>query len=251
MSMVEPGPGSATCSSKDVDGDGLPRNSAFPRHVIAMAASAGGIKALTKVLSDLPPEIAAAILIVQHVSPHHPSLLDKVLQRRTTLRVKQAESGEPIREGIVLVAPPNQHLSIGEDGKVCLTQTPKVNYSRPSADPLFASVAKVYGPRTIFVVLSGFGRDGSIALPAAKAQGAYILAQDQATSWQFSMPRAAIETGAVDEVLPLDRIGPRLIELTSVRDRRRNTLERREPHALRFCALTQTHRISPPNKSRS
>ncbi len=179
-----------------------------------MAASAGGLNALSVILADLPATFPAAIAIVMHLSPNHKSLLAEILKCRTPLRVKQAEPGDLLCNGSVFVAPPNHHLLVGNDGilKLSSSTAEKVHFARPSAEPLFASVAEVYRDNAMAVVLTGGDGDGSIGVGIIKDQGGMVIAQDRPTSQDFSMPETAINTGDVDFILPLEAIAPKLIQ---------------------------------------
>ena len=181
--------------------------------VVALAASAGGLTALSSVLADLPAGFPAGILVVQHLDPRHRSLMADILNRRTRLEVKQAEDGDHLVPGRVYIAPPNRHLLLNGDGSLSLTQTELVHFVRPSADLLFESVAASYKDRAIAVVLSGSGGDGSMGVKAIKKMCGTVLAQDQRTSEFFGMPGAAIHSGSVDFVLPLEEIAPALVTL--------------------------------------
>jgi two-component system, chemotaxis family, protein-glutamate methylesterase/glutaminase len=186
--------------------------------VIALAASAGGLSALTEVLSGLPKDFAAALVVVQHLDPRHRSLMADILARRTGLQVKEAKDGDCLRAGAVYIAPPNKHLLVNPDGTLVLTQTELVHFVRPSADLLFESVAASFKDRAIAVVLSGTGSDGAMGVQAIKKMGGTVIAQDQ-TSAEFSgMPGAAIETGIVDFVLPLNEIASALMTLVMAGD---------------------------------
>ena len=181
--------------------------------VVAMAASAGGLTALSEVLSSLPPDFPATIVVVQHLDPRHRSLMAEILDRRTNLTVKQAAEGETLASGTVYIAPPNRHLLINRDGTVSLTQSELVHFVRPSADLLFESVAASYKERAIGVILTGTGSDGSMGVRAIKKMGGTVIAQDKTSSEFFGMPSAAIETGSVDFILPLSEIGAALVTL--------------------------------------
>ncbi len=181
--------------------------------VVAIAASAGGLNALGLVLSGLPEFFPAAVLIVQHLDPRHPSFMADILKRRTALQVKEAEEGERLRLGTVFIAPPNRHLLVNPDATIALTQTELVHFVRPSADLLFESVAAVFRERAIAVVLSGTGSDGSMGVGAIKKMGGIVIAQDERSSEFFGMPGAAIQSGSVDLVLPLDEVPRALIRL--------------------------------------
>jgi two-component system chemotaxis response regulator CheB len=174
--------------------------------VVALAASAGGLTALGKVLGALPAAFPVPILVLEHLLPEHRSVLAEILARRTPLRVKQVEDGETMHAGTAYIAPPDAHTVVRAGGTVHLETGPPVRFVRPSADLLFDSVANVYGPRALVVVLTGTGRDGAAGVTAVKEAGGAVFAQDEATSEHWGMPRAAIETGAVDRVLPLEEI---------------------------------------------
>src|ERR1035438_2298058 len=185
------------------------------RCVIAMAASAGGLKALSVILGGLPADFPAAITIVMHVSLDHKSLLADILTSRSHLEVREAHTGDVLCHASVFVAPPNHHLSVTPGGCLQLSSSSaeKVHYARPSAEPLFASVAKVYKKNAIAVVLTGGDGDGSFGVQIIKEQGGTVIAQDRPTSENFSMPETSIKTGDVDYILPLDKIAPMLIAL--------------------------------------
>jgi two-component system chemotaxis response regulator CheB len=192
-----------------------PANDSFP--VIAIATSAGGLQALSVVLGGLPAGFPAAIAIVMHLAPDHKSILAEILHRRTQLEVKQAHTGDILCRSGVFIAPPNQHLFVVKGGRLKLSSSvaEKVHYARPSAEPLFFSVAEVYGKNAIAVVLTGGDGDGSFGVQIIKDKGGMVIAQDRPTSENFSMPETSIQTGDVDFILPLDEIAPQLIELVA------------------------------------
>ncbi len=182
--------------------------------IVAMGASAGGLKALTEILSVLPADFPVPILIVQHLDPRHKSLMAEILQRHCQMKVKEAENDEDIQKSIVYVAPPNKHMLVS-DGKIALTSSAFVHFTRPSIDLTFESVAADYQERAIGVILTGTGKDGSMGIKAIKEKGGTTIAQDEKTSEHFGMPQAAIATGTVDFVLPLQDIAPAIIALIS------------------------------------
>jgi two-component system, chemotaxis family, protein-glutamate methylesterase/glutaminase len=179
--------------------------------VAAIAASAGGLPALQEILHALPADFPGAILIVQHLQPHRTSALAAILSRAGPLVVRQAVEGDPIRPGVALVAGPDRHLIAVAGPVVAFSDEPPVHFVRPSADLLFQSVARVFGPCALGAILSGMGQDGADGVRAIKAAGGRVLAQDEATSGSFGMPQAAAATGLVDEVLPLPLIAPALM----------------------------------------
>ena len=182
--------------------------------VVALGTSAGGLNALTKVLQILPRSFPSSIVVVQHISPGHKSWIASLLGRTTPLIVKQAEHGEIMLPGTVYIAPPDEHLLVGP-GKVQLAHSQLVHFSRPSIDLLFESVAGTYGSRSIGVVLSGAGKDGASGIRAIKEAGGITLAQSPDTAEFRHLPEAVIETGCVDFVLPLEKMGAKLAELCS------------------------------------
>ncbi|MHB9026699.1 MAG: chemotaxis protein CheB [Armatimonadota bacterium] len=187
-----------------------------PFQIVALAASAGGITALMQVLSELPAEFSAPVLVLQHLDPRHKSLIAEILGRRTRLRVKEAEAGDQLTPGTIYTAPPDRHLLVEPDDTLALTRTELVHFVRPSADLLFESVAARFGPGAIAVVLTGMGSDGAMGVSAIKKRGGTVIVQDEASSEFFGMPGAAIKTGDVDFILPLAEIAPALIKLVMV-----------------------------------
>ena len=181
--------------------------------VVALAASAGGLVALSEVLSGLPADFRAAIVLVQHLDPKHRSLMAEILDRRCALGVRQAADGDRLSPGGVWVAPPDHHLLVNGDGTLSLTRTELVHFVRPSADLMFESMAAGFRDRSVAVVLTGTGVDGQMGVRAVKTMGGTVIAQDQATSEFFGMPGAAIKTGCVDLILPLSEIAGTLIAL--------------------------------------
>ena len=177
--------------------------------IVVVAASAGGIEAISTVLAALPPAFPIPIAVVQHRARGPVSALAEILGKATPLRVKDAESGEAFKAGWVYLAPGNTHLAI-KDNRAVLSTGPKVRFARPSADVLFRSAAEVYGRQVIAVVLTGASNDGAHGALLVRQAGGTVIAQDRASSQQFSMPRSAIAAGAVDLVLPVGAIGPRL-----------------------------------------
>jgi len=184
-----------------------------PRHVVAIVASLGGIDALRRVLSALPPDFPAAVLVVQHQQRGRVSHLAEVLAPCCALPVREAAGGERVEEGRVYLAPPDLHLVARADGTLALSAAPREHHSRPSADPLFRSVARHFGARAVAVVLTGLLGDGSGGVGAVHEAGGTVLAQDPATAQAASMPQCSIDSGFVDRVLPLEEIAPALIDL--------------------------------------
>jgi len=187
-----------------------------PCDVVAMVGSAGAIRAMERVLEQLPADLGAAVIIVLHLTPQHRSLLAEILARRTELAVKQAEDGDELEIGTVYVAPPDAHLLATGDGHLRLEHSELVHHVRPSADALLLSLAGEYEGRCLAIVLSGTGIDGAAGAAAIKHAGGTVLAQDEATSEHFGMPGAAILAGGVDVVLPVDQIARAVIKFAKV-----------------------------------
>lgn len=182
-------------------------------NAVALIASAGGLRAISAVLSTLPADFPAAILVIQHLSANYPSQLPAILNQRTALTVKPATTGDVLRPGTVYVAVPNRHLLVQPNGMLLLSNTPKMNFVRPAADKLLMSMASTYKSRAIAVVLTGCGSDGALGVLSIKKYGGTTIAQDQSTSQFFGMPSSAIATGKVDWVLPLEAIASTLTRL--------------------------------------
>ncbi len=175
--------------------------------VVARASSAGGSTALSSVLGSWPSTLPVPVLVVQHLDPRHETVIANVLERRTPLAVKLAEPGETIEPGVVYIAPPNHHLLVDVGGVLALSSSELVHFVRPSADLLFESVAGAYQDRAIACVLSGTGSDGAMGVTAVHERGGTVIVEDPETAEFNGMPRAAVDAGAADFVLPLDEIG--------------------------------------------
>ena len=180
--------------------------------VVALVGSAGGLRGFTRVLEQLPANFGGAIVVVLHLQAAHPSMLARILARSSRLPVKQAEAGDVLEPGHVYVAPPDAHLLVAADGTMQLDDRPPIHFLRPSADVLLESLASSYAGDGLAVVFSGTGSDGAAGAAALKDAGGVVYAQDEASSEFFGMPAAAIASGAVDQVLALDRIAPALVE---------------------------------------
>jgi two-component system, chemotaxis family, protein-glutamate methylesterase/glutaminase len=183
--------------------------------VVAIAASAGGLTAIRKVLSPLPADFPAAVLIVQHMDPSHDSLMAEILSSYALMNVKQAEEGDILRPSTVYTAIPDRHLMVNSDGTISLSSSEPVNFVRPSADRLFESVAGSYKDRAIAVVLTGAGKDGTIGVQAIKNMSGTVIVQDEATSEFFGMPGSVIKTENADFILSIDEVPPALVSLVN------------------------------------
>lgn len=173
--------------------------------VIVLAASTGGPPAVTRVLTHLPSSIPP-ILLVQHMPKGVTKLFAEGLNQTCKFKVKEAEDGDLVQEGLALIAPGGFHMVVTKNGRINLTQDPPVNYVRPAADVMMLSSAEVYGSKNIGVVLTGMGSDGAQGIRAIKEKGGTTIAQNKETCVVFGMPNVAIKTGCVDVVAPLERI---------------------------------------------
>lgn len=187
--------------------------------IVAMGASTGGPRVLAEILSALPSSFVYPILIVQHMPALFTTALAEHLNNISSLRVKEASHGDEVLNGHVYVAPGGCHMTVVEhEGRYRIALQPheQLQGSRAPIDTLFASVSKLRALKCHYVVLTGAGTDGDQQLPKVKQAGAAsIIAQDKMKCAVFEMPRAAIETGAVDYIVPLERISDKLVELTS------------------------------------
>jgi two-component system, chemotaxis family, protein-glutamate methylesterase/glutaminase len=183
--------------------------------LVVMAASTGGPAALRRILMDLPRTFPVPIMVVQHIARDFTAGFADWLAGSSVLQVKLAEGGEHMRAGVVYIAPDDAHLGVSSDGRVRLANGPPIGGFRPSATHLFESAARVYNSRLVAVILTGMGSDGADGLQQARSTGAYVVAQDEATSVVFGMAHEALRRGAVDVMLPLEEIAGRLVELTT------------------------------------
>jgi two-component system chemotaxis response regulator CheB len=184
-----------------------------PRQIILLGASTGGTEALKFVLNRLPDGLPG-ICIVQHIPPVFSKAFADRLNETCAFEVREAASGDEIRPGLALVAPGDYHMMVlWNNGRyrIVLNQSPPVHYTRPSVDMLFNSAAVCAGNHAVAALLTGMGSDGASGMQKLKAAGAATFAQNEETCVVYGMPRAAVELGAVDRVLPLDEIPDALV----------------------------------------
>lgn len=182
------------------------------RDIIVIGTSTGGIAALQTIVSVLPENFPASVFAVLHTSEDNTGLLPPLLNKVSRIPAFYAVHNTPILPGRIYLAPPGRHLIV-DRGNVRLSVGPRENRHRPAADVLFRSAALAYGPRVIGVVATGHLDDGSSGLAAIKARGGIAMAQDPDEALAPSMPRSAIDATDVDFVLPLEEIGPKLVDL--------------------------------------
>jgi two-component system chemotaxis response regulator CheB len=186
---------------------------------IAIGASTGGPNALAEVFSALPASLPAPIFVVQHMPPMFTHLLAERLAKGSHVPTVEANSGTVVEPGKAWVAPGNYHFVVARDGTRVVTrvqQDPPENACRPAADPLFRSVAAVYGRHCLAVVLTGMGQDGLRGCEAIRAAGGQILAQDEASSVVWGMPGFVVRAGLADKVLPLSMIAAEIARRVKV-----------------------------------
>ncbi|HEX6042518.1 chemotaxis response regulator protein-glutamate methylesterase [Longimicrobium sp.] len=197
-------------------GPGLHRGEAA--RIVAIASSTGGPNALSTVLRAMPADFATPILITQHMPPAFTAALADRLARETGRPCREAVQGEPVLAGHTYVAPGEHHMTVmtrEREPVIRLDQGPPENHCRPAADPMLRSVAAVYGPAALAVVLTGMGEDGRRGCGDIRRRGGRIVAQDEATSVVWGMPGAVVTAGLADAVLPLDRIAHHIQSLST------------------------------------
>lgn len=175
------------------------------RKLVAIGASTGGPRALVEIFRELPANLRTPIVIVQHIAPSFAEGMADWLSREGKLKIKIATEGQELKAGVAYLAPTGQHMLVNRN-RLHLTSDEPVNACRPSVDTLFNSVAEHFGGNSLAVLLTGMGRDGAAGIKYIHDRKGYTIAQDESTSIIFGMPKAAIEIGAVDEVLPLPQI---------------------------------------------
>jgi two-component system, chemotaxis family, protein-glutamate methylesterase/glutaminase len=180
--------------------------------LIVIGCSLGGMRALQAIFSSFPADFVTPVAVVQHRHKNSNEELPRFLRRRTDYSVTDVEDKQPIEPRRVYLAPADYHLLV-ERGRFSLSTEGPVSYSRPSIDVLFESAADAYRQRLIGVVLTGSNMDGARGAHRIKQQGGVVVVQNPATSEAPQMPQAAISAARVDRILPLERIGPFVVEL--------------------------------------
>jgi two-component system chemotaxis response regulator CheB len=183
----------------------------------AIGCSWGGLAALTTLLGGLPEEIDAALVVAQHRAEEE-SLLEALLQERSTLPLHEADDKDELQPGCVYLAPPGYHLLV-EKGTLSLSTEAPVQFARPSLDVLLESAADAYGPECVGVVLTGASDDGAAGLAAVARQGGVAIVQDPEGAERAEMPRAALAAVPTATVVPLERIPEALVTACGTRSR--------------------------------
>jgi len=190
--------------------------------MVLIGVSTGGPVALSRLLPAIPADIGVPILIVQHMPAVFTQTLADDLNSKCAVRVREAVHGESLQPNVAYVAPGGQHMRLGlaPDGRplIQITDDPPENNCKPAVDYLFRSAARLFPGRAIAVILTGMGSDGTIGLRLLKRSGCFVIAQDEASCVIYGMPRAAVEAGATNVVLPLDAIADRIV--SAVRGKR-------------------------------
>lgn len=192
-----------------------------PRMVVAIAASTGGPNALQELAPMLPASLDIAYLLVQHLPVGFSRLFASRLNANCSLEVREAAEGDRPQAGTILVAKGGRHITLNGDGVIVFNDNPSLWGVCPAADVLTPSVAHYYKDRTVGVVLTGMGRDGSLGVKAIRAKGGYSIAQSEETCVVYGMPKAAVETGCVDKTLPLKAIAAEIVRLYESRNQGR------------------------------
>ncbi|HEX3011072.1 MAG TPA: chemotaxis response regulator protein-glutamate methylesterase [Syntrophomonadaceae bacterium] len=184
--------------------------------LVLIGTSTGGPKALHQVIPKFPADLDAAVLVVQHMPPGFTRSLAERLDSLSALKVKEAEHGEPVLTGYAYIAPGDYHLTVAgshNDLHINLTHSEPRGGHRPSVDEMFYSAAGEFWSRMVGVIMTGMGQDGSAGLAGLKEKGARIIAEDQSTCIVYGMPKAAVETGMVDSVVPLGDIADEVMRM--------------------------------------
>jgi two-component system, chemotaxis family, protein-glutamate methylesterase/glutaminase len=180
--------------------------------VVLIATSTGGPKALAALMPNLPAPLGIGTLIVQHMPPGFTKSLAARLDQASALNIREADGGEMLDPRVALLAPGGRHMRIASGGRVSLTDEPEIGALRPRADLMISDAAKVYGERTLLVVMTGMGNDGLIGAEEVRRRGGRILVEAQSTCTVYGMPRAVEEAKLADEVLPLHELAEAIAE---------------------------------------
>ena len=179
---------------------------------VLIATSTGGPKALAALMPKLPAPLGVGTLIVQHMPPGFTKSLAARLDQASALTIREADGGEMLDPRVALLAPGGKHMRVGTGGRVNLSDEPEIGALRPRADLMISDAAKVYGERTLLVVMTGMGNDGLVGAEEVKRRGGRILVEAASTCTVYGMPRAVEEARLADEVLPLHELAEAIAE---------------------------------------
>ncbi len=197
----------------------------IPSGLLVIGSSTGGPGALLEVLRGIPADYPFPVLLVQHMMPEFTRSLAERLDAAVPLPVQEASEGDPLRPGFALIAPGGRHMLVGRKLTIQLNDDPPRNGVRPAVDSTLESVAPLFRTRLVVAILTGMGRDGADGAVAVKARGGHVIAQDEATCVVYGMPKAVVDVGAADRILPIEGIGDyidrytRALESRYLRDR--------------------------------
>jgi two-component system, chemotaxis family, protein-glutamate methylesterase/glutaminase len=192
-----------------------PRRGTARTEVVVIGTSTGGPPALQQIIPRLPAAFGGVVLVVQHMPAGFTRSLAERLDLRSPLPVREAEDGEPLVPGLVLIAPAGRHMKVRRRGaqppKVLLDDEPRGTLHRPSVDVLMVSVARAYGPRAMGILLTGMGSDGVEGMRSIRESGGRTVAESEETCVIYGMPKAAVEAGVVDQSVPLGRMADEIL----------------------------------------
>ncbi|MCK5659754.1 MAG: chemotaxis response regulator protein-glutamate methylesterase [Methanosarcinales archaeon] len=211
---------STKTTKKAVSANGTAPTPVYTRKILAIASSTGGPRALEQVIPKLPRNLNAAVLVVQHMPAGFTASLSQRLDSQSELRVKEAQDGDIVQEGVVLLAPGNYHMEIVQKEVngimkevVALNQRPREQGVRPCANILFQSIAPIYGSNILSVVLTGMGVDGADGVAEIKSRGGRAISEDQSSCVVYGMPKAIADRGLADSVVPLDMVSNEIVRM--------------------------------------
>lgn len=187
-----------------------PRGKASPDRVVAIASSTGGPDALSVILSMLPGNFPYPVVVAQHIADGFAKGMAEWIGSLSKVKVKMAEADEILSRGVAYISPSEKHMVVNGSRRISLVGRRPFDIYHPSCDMLLSSVAGAFGGRSIGVILTGMGHDGAMGIKDIKKAGGLTIAQDEKTSVVFGMPKAAIDSGFVDKVLPVESIGREL-----------------------------------------
>lgn len=202
-------------AKRDVELIRSPVTATDMKTLIIAAASTGGPRTIKLLLSHLPPDLASGIIVIQHMPEGFTDAFAKRLNKHCKIKVKEASEGDHLKKGEALIAPGGFHLELDKNNRIKLNKRPPLHGIRPSADITMNSASKFFNGFMIAIILTGMGRDGSIGIRSVKRKGGIIIVQDSETSVVFGMPKAAINTGYVDFVLPLEKIVNKIVDIVN------------------------------------